>query len=155
MKRKTLKAREVMSRNLVSVGTETKVFEIARLLAQNRIGGVPVVDNNGRLLGVVTEGDLFPKEKPYPFSLEKGPALLGQWFDTPHLQEAYGEVRNLTAADVMVRNVWAVDVESDVEEVAVAMMERKSDRVPVLQDDRVVGIITRLDLIHHMMLEGV
>ena len=83
MERKSLKAREVMSRNRVWVGTETKVSEIVRLLAQDRIGSVPVLDKEGRLPEVVTERDLFPREKPYPFSVEKGPALLRQGFATP------------------------------------------------------------------------
>jgi CBS domain-containing protein len=146
-----MKARDVMSRSLVSVSPETKVFEVIHLLSENKIGGVPVVDEEGRLLGLVTEVDLFVKEKHIAFSVETAPSLVGRWVDADRLREAYSEVQDLTAADIMSRDVWSVEGDAEVGDLAVEMMERRCTRVPVLERDRVVGMITRLDLLRSLV----
>jgi CBS domain-containing protein len=142
-----MKARDIMTGPPLTALPETPVGEIARLLTEHRISGVPIVNEQGELVGMVTESDLFLKEKGVPFSLVRVPALFNQWADPKRIIEVYEHARRYTAADVMTRNVFSVGVEEQIGEVARLMLRHKVKRLPVLENGRLVGIITRQDLI--------
>lgn len=142
-----MKVQEIMNRDVVSVRVDTTVAEIARLLSEHRIGGLPVVDDENRVIGIVCESDLFLKEKGLPFSAVKIPTLFKRWVDPDRLAEIYEGARHHTAADVMTTKVICVDVDDTVSHTAQLMAQRNIKRVPVLQDGRLAGIITRTDII--------
>lgn len=142
-----MKAKEIMNRNVVSVRADMTVAEVARLLSERRIGGLPVVDDEKRVIGIVCESDLFLKEKGLPFSAIKIPTLFKRWVDPERLAEIYEGARHHTAADVMTTDVVCVDVDDTVGHVALLMAQRNIKRVPVLQNGSLVGIITRADII--------
>ncbi len=142
-----MKAKEIMSREVVSVSPDTTVEAIARLLSAHRISGVPVVDGSGRVVGLVSDSDLFLKEKGIPFSAVKLPTLFKQWVDPARLTEIYESARHHTAADVMTTRVTCVDVEEEVGYIAWLIAQRNLKRVPVLQEGRLVGVITLMDIV--------
>ena len=144
-----MKAKDIMTRDVRTVRPDTTVEAIARLLTEHRISCVPVVATReaGRVVGIVSESDLFLKEKGIPFSAVKLPALFKQWVDPTRLAEIYEGARHHTAADVMTREVICVDVEEDVGQVAWRMAQRNLKRVPVLREGVLAGIITRADII--------
>ncbi|MBU4225850.1 MAG: CBS domain-containing protein [Chloroflexi bacterium] len=144
-----MKAKDVMTRDVIAIRPDTTVEAIARLLTEHRINSVPVVASReaGRVVGIVSESDLFLKEKGIPFSAVKLPALFRQWVDPARLAEIYEGARHHTAADVMTREVICVDVEDDVGHVAWLMAQRNLKRVPVLREGVLAGIITRADII--------
>lgn len=109
-------AREIMTPHVICVQPDIPVDEVARILLKNRITGVPVIDSEGRVLGVVSEFDLLAK-------------------------------RGRLAKEVMTAEVIAVTEETPAETVAELIVRRRVRRVPVLRDGRVVGIITRADLV--------
>ncbi len=143
-------AKNIMTREVISIQAETTVEEIARLLSVHHIGGMPVVNQENRVIGIVTESDLFLKRKGIPFSAVKLPVLFKQWVDPEQLAEIYEDARHHTAADVMTSDVVCVDVEEPVGRVAWLMAQRNIKRVPVLQDGVLVGIITRADIIRRL-----
>lgn len=145
-----MKVRDVMTTEVVSVKPETTVGEIARLLTERRIHGAPVIDDHGQLLGIVSESDLFLKEKGVPFSLVKLPALFNQWVEHNRLEEIYRNSQHYTAADIMTRQVRTIGPDVDLNEVAELMMREKIHRVPVVEGEKVVGILTRGDLVRWM-----
>lgn len=142
-----MKAYQVMTENVVSVRPDTPVDEIAHLLVAHRVSGVPVVDDENRVVGIVSESDLFLKEKGIPFSAVKLPTLFKQWVDPSRLMEIYENAHRHTAADVMTKAVITVDANEDVVQVARIMAQRNLKRIPVLRDGKLVGIISRADLI--------
>ena len=142
-----MKAQDIMTRNVISIRTDTTVDEIARLLSEHRIGGLPVVDDEKRVIGMVSESDLFLKEKGMPFSAVKVPTLFQRWVDPERLAEIYESARHHTAADVMTKDAVCVDVDDTVGHAALLMAQRNIKRVPVLQNGSLVGIITRADII--------
>jgi CBS domain-containing protein len=112
----TVLAREIMTDRVISVPPELPVDRIARLLTEHRITGVPVVNEDGRVIGIVTEFDLIAK-------------------------------RGKVARDIMSGQVISVSEETPAELVARLLTERRVKRVPVLRDGRLVGIISRADLV--------
>jgi CBS domain-containing protein len=145
-----MKARDVMVRDPVTVKPSTPVNEVARLLVEHRIGGVPVVADEGLLIGIVTETDLFLKEKGVPFSMVKLPSLFNQWVKPKQLEQLYANARRYTAADIMTQSVVTTTPDTEVSRIAELMMRRRIKRVPIVEGGRLVGIVTSHDLIRRL-----
>ena len=142
-----MKASNVMTKEVISVRPEATVEEVVRLLAEHRIGGVPVLDEDGKFLGMVNKRDLFLKDKPVPFSQERMPALFNEFVIPERLAEQYRAARHLTAGEVMCKTVPTVGVDDDIGQVAKLMMRSDLRRVPVVHEDKLAGVISRSDII--------
>ena len=118
-----MKAREFMNRDVVAATPATSARDIAGTLVGNRISGMPVTDRDGRVLGVVSEEDILR-------------ALMEQ-----------KDLGVLTAEDIMSKNLAAVDSETSVESVMQILHDEGILRVPVIDSGRLVGIISRADVI--------
>ena len=124
-----------MSRPVVAVTPSTTVKDAARLLVKHGISALPVLDESGRLAGIVSEADLIP--------IETRPDARSQ--ATPLPRSAGTTPR--TVAEVMTKSVISVPDEAEVSQAARIMLETGVKRVPVLDGERVVGIVSRRDLV--------
>ncbi len=149
-----MNARDLMVKNVITVMPDTSVAEIARVLTTYRLGSVPVVDDGGHVIGIVSESDLFLKEKGIPYSAVKLPERFQQWVDAGRLAQIYEGARTHTAGDVMTTDVICVDVDEPIGRVAWLMMTWGIERAPVLQDERLVGMVSRADLIRWLAQAG-
>jgi CBS domain-containing protein len=140
-----LKVRDVMTESVVSVRRGTPLKEVAILLIDQRISGVPVVDVDGAVLGVVSEGDLLIKEQGAG-SLRHRPLarLLGESRETRAQLAKLGAV---TAAEAMTTPAVTIGSDRSIHEAAALMTSRSVNRLPVVDDGRLVGIVTRADLV--------
>ena len=129
-----MKAKDIMTRDVITVRPNTTVEDIAHLLTKHRIGGVPVVDDERRVVGIVTERDLFLKENGIPFSAVKLPKLFKEWVDPGKLVEIYANARHHKAVEVMTPNPIFVGPEDEVDLIAWIMARYDLKRVPVLED---------------------
>ena len=111
-------ARDIMTKRVVTVCPETKVSELAKLLAAKRISGVPVVDECGCVVGIVTEADILGRKR-------------GQ---------------NIVKS-IMSSKVASVCDETPLEEIASLLSRKRIKRVPVLRDGKLVGIVSRADVV--------
>jgi CBS domain-containing protein len=143
-----MQARDIMTADVVTVAPQTPVGEIARLLAEKQISGAPVVDDAGRLRGIVTEADLILRAAR-PHFPRYIPFLEGVIFlENPrHYEEQVEKILATTAEEIMTAKVITVAPDARVEEVATLMAERNINRVVVVEGERVVGIVTRADVI--------
>ena len=140
-----MRAMDVMTTAVVTIGPDTAVHDLAKLLSERGISGVPVVDN-GRLVGIVSEGDLLHRAET---GTERRTARRRwRWFDSA-FEEArdYVKSRGRTVRDIMTREVISAGEEADLAEVATLMETKRIKRVPVLRDGRLVGIISRANLV--------
>lgn len=140
-----MKAHEVMTRDLASVGPDAKVVDIAGLLLGRGVSAVPVVGPAGEPLGVVSESDLVARE-------EIGTLARGAWwlalFREPAGQASdFVRTHGLRAADVMTPGAVAVHPDASLDEVAGLMSRHGIRRVYVTEAGRLVGVITRADLV--------
>jgi CBS domain-containing protein len=136
---------DVMTGSVLSTTPETPLKEVARQLIAHRISGMPVVDAAGRVLGVISEGDLLVREQGRD-AIHHGPLarLFGESTETRQLL-AKAEAR--TAGDAMTSPAITVDSSTPVETAAALMVERQVNRLPVITGGRLVGIVTRADLV--------
>lgn len=140
-----LKVRDLMTLEVVTVHPTTPIKEVARLLVEHRISGVPVVDDEGRVVGVVSEGDVIIKEQGTDSA---GRRPLARIFgDSPARRAQLAKVLALTAGDAMTTPAITVVADALVGEAAATMTRRHINRLPVVEDDRLVGLVTRADIV--------
>ncbi len=144
-------AKDIMAKDVITVRPETSIEELARILIENRISGAPVVDDNGNLIGIVTENDLISQNKrlhiPTVFRLFDAFIML----ERPKKIEE--EIKRLTATtvwDICTKNVITVNEDTPLQEIATIMSEKKVHLIPVMRDKMIAGIIGKADLIKAM-----
>ncbi|MBS4007600.1 MAG: CBS domain-containing protein [Clostridium sp.] len=146
-------AREVMTRDVVTVGLAASITEVARLLVEHKVSGLPVVDEEQRVVGMITEGDLIYQDKKVhmPAFLE----ILGGVIYLENPQRIVNDLKKMTAAkvaEVMTSKVYTVKEDASMEDIATIMVERQVNRLPVVdQNGKLVGIISRQDLVKAMI----
>jgi CBS domain-containing protein len=138
--------RDVMTRNMIVVNAGDPVLKAARLMLQNRISGLPVVDANSDLVGMVTEGDFLRRGEIG--TQRRRPKWLEFLIGPGRLAQEYVRACGRKVEEIMTPEPYAV-AETDSLETVVEMMERyRIKRLPVLRDGRMVGIISRANLMH-------
>ncbi len=147
-------AADLMDPNPPSVRPEARVGDVARLLLERQLSGVPVVSATGEVLGVVTQADLVSRHAyvHFPFYL----SILGGVIPltgTHHFREEIRRVIGRTAADVMTTDPSVVTEDTDLREVATRMAEDGADPVIVVRDGRLAGLLTRADLVRLIVVE--
>jgi CBS domain-containing protein len=133
---------DMMSSEVVTVSPSTPIKEVARLLVNRRISGVPVVDDEGRVHGVVSEGDIVIKERGVA---EPSGHAYHRLFGADEGEALKREAR--TAAEAMTCPAVTIEPARSVAEAARVMVERSVNRLPVVREGRLVGIVTRADLV--------
>jgi CBS domain-containing protein len=134
---------EVMTRQVITVRPETSVQEAARLMSTNRVSGLPVVDASGQVVGIISDGDLIlrqrrPKVRPW----------WRMFFEDPEqLAREYRKIAGQTVADVMTWPALVISPAFTIETAAAIFDNRQIRRLPVVRDGRLVGIVSRGDLI--------
>jgi CBS domain-containing protein len=142
--------RDVMDADPVTVRPDTDVQTLVRTLRQHELQGVPVVDEDGRCVGIVTESDLvIPDEEgdlhlPHYINLFGGTVFLEP---IRHFEDRLRKALASTAGDMMTRNPTTVSPDTDVHEAARVIAESGHNRLPVTEDDRLVGVVTRVDVL--------
>lgn len=141
------KAKDIMSKNVVTISPKATVEELARLLIKHKISGVPVVDNAENLIGIVTENDLINQNKrlhiPTIIRLFDAFIVLG----SGRMQE---EIKKMTASkvdEICTKKVVSITEETSLEEVATIMSEKNIHLLPVVRDSVVVGIVGKADVV--------
>lgn len=145
--RQPLQVRDIMTSNPITVGPDATLDEVAQLMLQHQIGAIPVVDADGRLLGIIREEDFLAQERPIPFSAFRAPHLFGHWVGDRGLEEIYAEARRLTAGKVAHVPEVVVTEDTTLTQLAQLMTEHDVRHVPVVRDGKLVGIVTRHDVL--------
>ncbi len=146
-----LKAKDIMTKQVITVAPDTPVKEVAKTLWEHRINGVPVVDENGDIVGIVTEADLIDQNKKIhiPTAIFFLDSLI--FLENPKkLDQEIKKMVGTTAADVCTKKVITVDEDTPVEEIATIMAEKRINTIPVTKNGKLVGIIGRGDVIRAM-----
>jgi CBS domain-containing protein len=139
-----MKAKDVMTSDVVTVAPETSISDAARTMLDHHISGLPVIHADGQLAGILTEGDLMRRaemvttQRPWWLTL----------VSTPEEQaRAYTKAHGLTVKEVMTKNVATVDEADTLDAVAMLFEERGIKRAPVIRDGKIIGIVSRANLL--------
>lgn len=149
-----LKAKDIMTKDVITVKPESTVEELARLLIDHRFSGVPVVDDAKRLIGIVTEHDLISQNKrlhiPTIIRLFDAYILLG----SGQMESEIKKMAAVIVGDICTTKVVSITEETTIEEIATIMSEKKIHVLPVLRDGIVVGIVGKVDVVGTMTGEA-
>jgi CBS domain-containing protein len=139
---------DVMTTDVITVDPDTTVQDVAKLLAERGISGAPVVDRSGRLVGIVSEGDLLHRAE-IGTARRHRERRRSWWLDHFASEAArdYVKSHGRTVRDIMTPDVASVAEDTDLAEVAALLEARRIKRVPVLRDGKIVGIISRANLV--------
>ena len=143
-----LKAKDIMTRKVISVTPQTTVEDLAKVLIDHHISGVPVLDEAGSLVGIVTEHDLINKEKPLhiPTVLRIFDAFI--YLESPKRFES--DIKKMLATkvgDICTTDVITIGEEATVPEIAAIMSDKGVHLLPVMREGDLVGIIGKEDVI--------
>ena len=147
-----MRARDVMVRAVATTTPETTVEKVARLMINLRISGVPVLDKNGQLVGIVTEGDMLRRAET---GTERRRSRWSEWFSAnSRLAAEYIKSHARRVEDIMTREVVSVGESATLAEIAELMETKRIKRVPVVHEGKIVGIISRADLLQVLASGG-
>ena len=146
-----MRAADVMTTNICVVAPEAPIQEIAREMLDRRISGMPVVDGDGNVLGIVSEGDLVRRA-------ELGTERRSWWLDLVSsdrtLASDYIKTHGRTARDVMSRPAIVVEESTGLAEIAKLLETKRIKRVPVVRGGKLVGIVSRADIVRALIAVG-
>jgi len=145
-----MRAIDVMTTEVVSVDEDATVPAVAKLLAERGISAVPVVNKNNQVIGIVSEGDLLHRA-------ETGTERRRSWWldmvaSTNKLAGDYIKSHSVKAKDVMTRNVLSVVETTPVADIALLLETNRIKRVPVVHDGKLVGIVSRANLVRALAM---
>jgi len=145
-------AKDLMTRDVITVTPEATVKELARILVKNRISGVPVVNDGGKLVGIVTEKDLIERDKklhlPTVVTLFDAVIYLES---EKHFKAELKKMVASTVGDIMVTDVVTIGEAATVREIATLMSEKGTNVLPVVKEGKVVGIVGKADVVRSMI----
>ncbi len=149
-----LNARDIMTRDVITVKPETTLEELARLLIDKKISGTPVVDDNNNMIGIVTENDLIRKNKrlhiPTVIRLFDAYVMLG----SKSMEKEVKSIAAITVDEIYTKEVVSIEEETSLDEIATIMAEQHIHLLPVLEEGKVVGIVGKADMVRAMTNEA-
>lgn len=146
-----LTARDIMTKEVVTVKLDTSIRDLAGIITTHHIGSIPVVDSEGNLVGIVTESDLIEQDKSFHI-----PTVISlfDWVIYLESEKKFEkELKRMTArtvGDICAREVVTVTPATPVSEIADIMSGKKIHALPVVEEGKLVGIVSRIDLIRSM-----
>ena len=143
-----LTAKDIMTREVITISPDTEIAQVAKLLLTKRINGVPVVNDTGELLGILCQSDLIIQQKNIPipslFTLLDGYIPLTS---SKKLDREVDKIMATKAADAMTANPVTVHPDTGIEEIAALMVEKNYHTLPVVDAGKLVGIVGKEDVL--------
>ncbi len=147
-----MKIRDIMTKDVVTVTPDTEITQAAKLLLENHFNGLPVVDDKGRLVGILCQDDLIVQQKKFPlpslFTFFDGLIPLTSYRS---LEKEMGKIVAATVAQAMTPDPITIDPDSTLEDIATLMVNNNVHTLPVLEHDRLVGVIGKEDVLRTLM----
>ncbi len=149
-----IKAKDIMTSKVISVSPDTEIVQAAKLLLANRINGLPVINDAGELVGILCQSDLIIQQKNIPIpSLF---TLLDGFIPLTSSKKLDKEVEKIAAAkvaDAMTANPVTINPDTGIEDVAALMVEKSYHTLPVVDADKLVGIVGKEDVLRTLITE--
>ena len=144
--------RDIMTNELITVTQDMDIAGAAKILLDNRINGVPVVDDSGQLVGILCQSDLITQQKKLPiptlFTFLDG---LIRLTSMKQLEKQVGKIAALTVSEAMTPNPVTVNLDTRLETVAALMVDSNFHTLPVVEDSNLVGVIGKEDVLRTLL----
>jgi len=147
-----LKAKDIMTRDVITVFPNMEIVNATEILLKNHINGIPVLDNNDLLVGIICQSDLISQQKNIPvpslFTLLDGFIPLTS---TKKLEKSIQKIAAITVSDAMTKNPVSVTPDTDIGVIAELMVDKNFHSLPVVEDEKLVGIIGKEDVLQTLI----
>ena len=147
-----MQAKDVMTEALFWVASTATVYEAAKLLVNSRVSALPVVDENGVMVGILSEADIL--KGPLMAAKKVGTEAMGRPADNVYADASISQAKAQRVTDVMTKGVIAAHETASLREVADLMLTHKIKRVPIVRDASILGIVSRVDLVKALISMG-
>ncbi len=143
-----LKVRDIMQSEVITVGPDTTVRELAEILAEHKISGVPVIDEGRHVVGMVSEADVILQDADlhFPYYLQFLESII-YLQSVSKFEERFRKAFGSKVADIMSKEVISISADDSAREAATLMADQKVNRLPVVDGRILVGIVTRGDIV--------
>jgi CBS domain-containing protein len=145
-----MKVSDIMTRRVISVAPEATIFEAAHLMLKNHVSGLPVIGENGKLVGIVSEGDFLHRAETG--TVRKRSALLDAFLGPESSAEAYMHSHGVKVHEIMAPKPISVSEDTPLDQVVHLMESHDVKRLPVLRDSKVVGIVSRANFMRALTI---
>jgi CBS domain-containing protein len=147
-----LKAKDIMTKELITISPDTEVSRAAAILLDKHINGLPVVDKKGRLVGILCQSDLVAQQKRMPVpSVFTILDTLIPLNSSRNFEKEIKKIAATTVEEAMTKNPITVDPEATLEVVATLMVEKSFHTIPVVEGGKLVGVIGKEDVLRTLM----
>jgi CBS domain-containing protein len=147
-----LKVKDIMTKEVITVSPEAEIVYATKLLLENRINGVPVTNETGKLVGILCQSDLIAQQKKLPvpsfFSFWDGLIALTSM---KQFEKEVQKIAAITVAQAMTPNPVAVRPDTDIEAVAALMVDNNFHTIPVVDEGELVGIVGKEDILRTLI----
>jgi CBS domain-containing protein len=147
-----LKVKDIMTKELITVSPETEIVHATKLLLENRINGIPVTDETGKLVGILCQSDLIAQQKELPvpsfFTFLNGLITLTSM---KQFEKQVQKIAATTVAQAMTPNPVAVRPDTDIGAVAALMVDNNFHTIPVVDEGELVGIVGKEDILRTLI----
>jgi len=147
-----LKAKDIMTRDVITVSPDMEIVNATEILLKNHINGVPVIENNDLLVGILCQSDLISQQKNIPvpslFTFLDGFIPLTS---TKKIEKIIQKIAAITVADAMTKNPVSVQPGTDIGVIAELMVDKNFHSLPVVEDGKLVGIIGKEDVLQTLI----
>lgn len=144
-----MKAADVMTQRVVSVTPNSSIVEAARIMLENRISGLPVLDGSGKLVGIVTESDLLRRSE---IGTERRRSHWVEFLTSPGLlAKEYVQSHGSKVSDVMTADPLTIREDASLADIVLLMEKKRVKRLPVVRGEKVVGIVSRANLVRALV----
>jgi CBS domain-containing protein len=145
-----MRIEEIMTRDVITVRPTTPIHTAARLMVEHRVSGLPVVDDDGKLVGIISDGDLILRQR----RRAERPWWRAFFENGEQLAREYQKATGTTVGEVMTRSVVSISPVWGIEMAATILQNRRIRRLPVVRDGQLVGIVSRADLIRALATDA-
>jgi CBS domain-containing protein len=143
-----LKVKDIMTKELITVSPDTEIAQATKLLLENRINGIPVTDETGKLVGILCQSDLISQQKKLPipsfFTFLDGLITLTS---IKQIEKQVQKIAAITVSQAMTPNPVTVQTDTDIEKVAALMVDKNFHTLPVVDEGKLVGIVGKEDIL--------
>jgi len=142
-----MKINDIMTKGVISVKATESVAMAAKTMLDNDIGGLPVIDEQNNLVGMITESDFIGKKVDIPHAMVSMTQLLGQTHYNADILQVFDKCKNTSVQDVMSKKLYTLSSSATLTDANYLLLSNEISRIPIVDDNKLVGIVTKRDIL--------
>ena len=145
------KISEIMKTDVYTVSDEATIKEVLQMLVESKTSGLPIVNAKNQVVGFISDGDIMKfiaKQNPRIIDMT---SFITVWYDTESIEKKLHDLMELSVMELATTKLISVDTDYDIDEVAKVLGEKKIKKVPVLEDGKLAGVISRSDILRYIL----